>query len=160
MENKGRESTGRDRGKFAKGVSGNKAGRPKGSLNKWTLMLQEELQKDAELYIQKLKADALAGKPYAMKLVMQYLFGPPGRHVEIEPRELKKAEDMTQHGSDVIAMVAEGELTVEQGAGYLELMAHQRKTLEALEFETRLVELEHKEWEREQQEKEDREWRE
>jgi hypothetical protein len=60
-------------GKFPKGTSGNPAGRPRGSRNRSTVLIESLLQEEAEPLTRKLIEMAKAGDPIAMRLCMDRL---------------------------------------------------------------------------------------
>ena len=63
-------------GRFAKGVSGNPAGRPAGSRNSATLACETLLEGQAEALTQKAVELALAGDPVALKICIDRIFPP------------------------------------------------------------------------------------
>ena len=66
------ENTGEQQaGRFRKGQSGNPAGRPKGSLNKATIMAQALIDGQSEALTQTLIQMALERDPVAMRLSME-----------------------------------------------------------------------------------------
>lgn len=71
-DNTGEEQQTTKRGRpFAKGQSGNPAGRPAGSRNKTSLLAQELLDGDAEDIVRKVIEKAKEGDATAMRLVME-----------------------------------------------------------------------------------------
>ena len=69
---------------FAKGVSGNPAGRPMGSRNAATEMAQALLDGEADALVRKCVELALDGNPAAMKLCLERLVPRRGRSVKLE----------------------------------------------------------------------------
>jgi hypothetical protein len=64
-------------GQFAKGSSGNPAGRPKGSRNRATLLAEALLDGEAEALVRKLIEEALAGDRSLLKFCVQHILGKP-----------------------------------------------------------------------------------
>ncbi len=64
-------------GQFAKGSSGNPAGRPKGSKNRATLLAEALLDGEAEALVRKLIEEALAGDRSLLKFCVQHILGKP-----------------------------------------------------------------------------------
>jgi hypothetical protein len=66
-----------ERGQFAKGCSGNPAGRPKGSRNRAALLAEALLEGEAEALVRKLIEEALAGDRSLLKFCVQQILGKP-----------------------------------------------------------------------------------
>lgn len=83
----------RDNGKFAKGHSGNPAGRPVGSKS-LTDLLRQTLNQDGkrESIIDKVVALAIKGERWATELVWDRLEGKPLQVIDIEQRIIEAAE--------------------------------------------------------------------
>lgn len=107
--------------KWAKGQSGNPAGRPKGTKNKITLMkialegdLRTRLNKDAHAVLQKAVEMALAGDTAMIKLLVDKMI-PTSRSVDEEPTKerVQIFIDRLKDDRPVIAgkVISEGEFT-------------------------------------------------
>lgn len=70
------ENTGAIQGRFQKGQSGNPAGRPKGSLNRASIMVRELLADEAESITRKLIELAKNGEIAAIRLIVERLLPP------------------------------------------------------------------------------------
>ena len=114
-------------GGFAPGVSGNPAGRPRGSRNKTTIAVEALLEGQAEALTQKAIERALAGDATALRICMDRI-APPRRDRPTPfalPR-LKEAADARDAFAAVVRAVAEGELTPSEAvtlAGLIEQFA-------------------------------------
>jgi hypothetical protein len=97
-------------GKWGKGTSGNPAGRPRGSRNKSTLIMEQLLADNAEQLMQKAIADALEGDRHAMNLCLR-LF--PRRTEPAISFELGPTDTFEQNKaaiSNVLKAVASGQV--------------------------------------------------
>jgi hypothetical protein len=142
---------GRDNlGRFAKGVSGNPRGRPRGSLNAVTLMMRARLEEHAGEIVDALIREAVAGRAFALKMCMDRLM-PLGERVEAELPRVEEARDAMDASATVIEMTAEGALTVKEAGGMLGLMDVQRKAIETEKLAAQLDGLERRFNDRESQ---------
>lgn len=97
--------------KFVKGISGNPKGRPKGSKNKTTILLQS-IENDLEEIIEVVKKQALAGDTTSQKLLLDRLI--PTRkseHLCIDLPELQEANTYHEKSNVVLDAVALGKLS-------------------------------------------------
>lgn len=136
---------------FAPGQSGNPAGRPKGSRNRATVLLQSLLDGDGEEVVQRAIRDAKRGKGMALRLVMERLI-PPARSsvAAVDLPRIQRAEDVAQAASEVIAAASRGELTLAEAQEWLKLLDAQRKAIETEDLAVRLEVLEKAERQRRQ----------
>ena len=116
------------RGGFAKGVSGNPAGRPPGSRNRATLAVEALLEGEAEALTRKCIERALEGDGQALRICLDRL-APPRRDrpVSFALPALKEAADARDAFAAVVRAVAEGELTPSEAvtlAGLIEQFAN------------------------------------
>lgn len=134
----------RGRGKpFARGHSGNPAGRPAGSRNKATLAAETLLDGEAEELMRLAVARARAGSDAALKLCLDRILAPRReRAVRFAIPALDSPADLAAVMRAVIVAVAEGVLTPAEA---LEL-SHSAQTLmnaiEHSDFEERLLAVE------------------
>lgn len=126
--------------KFAKGVSGNPKGRPRGIADKRTA-LRELLTAHAEELVQKLVASALAGDMAALKLCIEKLLPTP--KASDEPVRI---EDLGATPADqartIITAAAEGRLSPDQAAAFVSAIAAQARVIEIDELARRVAALE------------------
>lgn len=127
---------------FAKGVSGNPAGRPAGSRNTATEMAQALLNGEAEALVRRCVELALDGNPAALKLCLERLVPRRGRAVKLELPAMENAADIAPAMAAIARAVAEGELSPYDGAELSRLVESWVRVLEAADFERRLAELE------------------
>src|ERR1051326_3283222 len=128
---------------FAKGESGNPNGRPKGSRNRLTVKLEELVFGRAEEIVQKVTEQALSGDQFAQKLYFERML-PKNltRPACFEMPPLPSAADLDDAMQAVIEEVASGDLTLEKGEKIRALIEFRFKTLEARDWERRLVNIE------------------
>jgi len=98
--------------RFQKGQSGNPAGRPPGSRNKSTVLLQSLLEGEAEAITRKVIALAKEGDMAAIKLCMDRL-APPRRSaaVECDLPPLADRDDALSALAALVAAVSAGDVT-------------------------------------------------
>lgn len=134
------KDTGRDRrGRFAKGNSG----KPLGSRNKTTQAAQGLLEGEAEQLTRKAIDAALEGHPAALRLCMERIL-PIKKEtpVSFAMPDMNKTTTAVQAAGALLAEVASGELTPNQGTQIMGLIESYQKIVEATELERRLSALE------------------
>lgn len=99
---------------FPTGQSGNPTGRPKGSLNKKTLVCKA-LDEASEAVTQSVIAKAKEGDMYAARLVLERIKPPLRPQSERVQFDLDAQAPLTAQGQQVLAAVAAGELDPETG---------------------------------------------
>ena len=127
---------------FAKGVSGNPAGRPVGSRNAATEMAQALLDGEADALVRRCIELALEGNPAAMKLCFERLVPRRGRSVKLELPAIESAADIAPAIGAITRAVAEGDLSPYDGAELSRIVESWVRALEVADFEHRLKELE------------------
>ena len=130
------DNTGRKQAsRFQKGVSGNPRGRPKGSLNKATIMAQALIDGQSEALTQTLIQMALEGEPTAMRLSMERLLAPRrDRPVSFQLRRIDSARDAAEAQSDIAAAVSSGRMTPAEGADLSKVLANAARAFEVAEL--------------------------
>ena len=132
-----------DGGRFPEGVSGNPAGRPRGSKNALTLALEELLDGEAQEITRKAIERAKAGDHHALKLVLDRILPMRrGRPVPFELPEVEGAADVTRAHGAVLKACAAGTLTPEEGAMIASILDAKRRSIEVEEITRRLAVLE------------------
>src|SRR6516164_8498812 len=122
-------------GRFEKGVSGNPAGRPRGSRNSATRACETLLEGQAEALTQKAVDMALAGDTVALKICIDRIF-PPRRDkpVEFPLPPINTARDAADVMASVMNAVATGQLTPADASEISKVVACTVKSFEAAEF--------------------------
>ena len=125
-------------GRFQPGRSGNPAGRPKGSLNRATIMAQALIDGQSEALTRTLIQMALEGEPTAMRLSMERLLAPrKDRPVAFQLRPIASARDAAEAQSDIAAAVSSGRMTPTEGADISKVLANAAKAFEVAELAER-----------------------
>ena len=103
---------------FQKGESGNPAGRPRGSRNRTTILMQDLLAGRAEAIGQKLVELAENGDITAIRICMDRL-APAGREepVDVGLPPIEEPADSVAAAQAIVAAVAAGDLTAAEAAG-------------------------------------------
>lgn len=128
---------------FKKGQSGNPAGRPPKTGPGRDVELRRMLQAKAPELINQVLTMALAGDLAALKMALDRVL-PAIKPVDQAVTIPIPGEDLVAAGQSILAAMASGQLTPEQGqrlAGVLEL---QRRLVETVELEQRISALEKK----------------
>lgn len=130
-------------GRFAPGVSGNPAGRPRGARDKRTEFLDALLGDDGEAIVAKLVQQARAGKPWALRVAVEKLLpARRDRRVEVKLPPVDSTESVCGAIAEVIQLAARGELTVDDAGAFLRLIDAQRKAIETNDLRVRIELLE------------------
>jgi hypothetical protein len=135
-----RKNATKTRGKpFAKG----NPGRPRGSRNKTTELAEKLLAEDVECVIEAVITTARNGDMTACKIILDRLVPiRRGRPIEIKLPSAIDAKGVAEAAAAIIAAVANGELTPEEGRILAEILEARRKAIETGEHERRLEALE------------------
>lgn len=134
---------------FQQGQSGNPAGRPRGSRNKSTILLQDTLDRSAERIVTIAAGMALDGNIGALRLCMDRLL--PRRKdepVACELPPLEKPADAVAAMRTIAAAVGAGDLNADEALKLAKVVHIYLEALEAHDFEERLTELEQMDVER------------
>jgi hypothetical protein len=128
---------------FQPGKSGNPKGRPKGSRNKSTLLLEALLDEQSAEVTRKCVDLALAGDSSALRLIMERIIPPRKyRTIEIDLPVIKNVDDL-QIAQDVVMQAASsGELTLDEANQLFVLLEARRKAMETQNLATRLQKIE------------------
>jgi hypothetical protein len=129
--------------RFQPGNTIGKAGRPQGSRNSATIALQALLDGEGEAITRKAIELAKAGDSTAMRLVIERLIPPTReRRVNLTLPKVTTASDVTGAIGAVLEAVASGELAPGEGQAIAGLLEAQRKSIETVQLEARVAELE------------------
>ena len=128
---------------FQKGESGNPAGRPRGSLNRTTVLMQSLLEANAEAIARKAIDLATGGDLTAIRICFDRLV-PARKHepIALELPRLDTAADTVTAASTIVAAVAAGELAPSEAADIAKAVDIYVRALATQQFEERLAKLE------------------
>jgi hypothetical protein len=128
---------------FKKGQSGNPDGRPKGSRNKATLLIERLLDDDAQSITKKAIELAKAGDSTAIRLCLDRIApARRDRHISFKLPKLEKPEHAVEAAAAIVEAVAGAELTPSEAAEMMKLVEGYTRILEAEDHEQRLRALE------------------
>ena len=128
---------------FEKGESGNPAGRPRGSRNRATLLMESLLADDAEAIGRKAIEMAKQGDMAAIRLCMDRLApARKGEPVAFEVPPLDKPADSVVAAAEIVAAVAAGELTPSEAAELAKVIDVYVRAIATKAFDERLAKLE------------------
>src|SRR5262245_61416559 len=128
---------------FQKGQSGNPSGRPRGALNRATVLAQELLSARVESIAGKLIELAEGGDMRAIRVCMERLM-PVIKHqpIAVELPPIENAADSVEAVASIAAAVAAGELTATEAAELAKVVDVYVGALASRGFEERLSKLE------------------
>ena len=130
--------------RFQPGQSGNPQGCKTGSRHKSTLLLEKMMADDGQDVVRSVISAAKGGDMVAARLVLDRICPPrKGRAIQIDLPTISRAEDVLQALAAVVAAVADGEVTPEEGQIVSGMLEVQRRTIETVDLEQRLAALEH-----------------
>ena len=128
---------------FAKGVSGNPAGRPFGSRNKATMLALQLLEGEAEALTRKAVERALEGETTALRLCLERLIPPrKGRPIGLDLPAVTSTKDLATGFAALMAALARGDLTPDEAQAVATLLEQHRRVLETADLEQRVSALE------------------
>jgi Family of unknown function (DUF5681) len=128
---------------FQKGQSGNPAGRPRGALNRATVLAQELLAARVESIAGKLIELAERGDMRAIRVCMDRL-APVIKHqpIAVELPPIERPADSVEAAASIAAAVAAGELTATEAAELAKVVDVYVGALASRGFDERLSKLE------------------
>ena len=128
---------------FQKGQSGNSSGRPRGSLNRATVLAQELLSARVESIAGKLIELAEGGDMRAIRVCMDRL-APVIKHqpIAVELPPIEKPADSVEAAASIAAAVAAGELTATEAAELAKVVEVYVAAVNSKGFDERLTKLE------------------
>lgn len=126
---------------FEKGHSGNPAGRPRGSRNRVTSLVQALADGRTEAIAQKAAEMAEAGDPRMIELFLKQPLRQE-RPVTFDMPEILAAADAVKVTLSVLKEVSAGEMTLAEAERVMALVKLHLETLEARDFDQRICLLE------------------
>jgi len=128
---------------FQRGQSGNPSGRPRGALNRATVLAQELLAARVERIAGKLIELAEGGDMRAIRVCMDRLM-PAIKHqpIAVELPPIENAADSVEAVASIAAAVAAGELTATEAAELAKVVDVYVRALDGKGFDERLSKLE------------------
>jgi hypothetical protein len=141
---KKQENTGENTAmRFQKGQSGNPAGRPRGALNRATLLAQELLSARVESIAGKLIELAEGGDMRAIRVCMDRLVPAiKDQPIAVELPPIEKPADSVEAAASIAAAVAAGDLTAAEAALLAKVVDVYVRALDSKGFNERLTKLE------------------
>lgn len=128
---------------YQPGQSGNPSGRPAGSRNATTLAVEALLEGQAEAITQRVVTAALGGDMAAIKLVMDRVApARKSRLLQLDLPDVSDARGVALSQAMVVAAVAGGEISTDEGMALSGLLEARRRALETEQLEMRLQRLE------------------
>ena len=129
--------------RFQQGQSGNPSGRPRGALNRATVLAQELLSARVERIAGKLIELAEGGDMRAIRVCMDRL-APVVKHqpIAVELPPIEKPADSVEAAASIAAAVAAGELTATEAAELAKVVDVYVRALDGKGFDERLTKLE------------------
>src|ERR1019366_9049807 len=104
-------------GQWARGASGNPAGRPVGSRNQSTVFVEQLLLPHQEALVEKTIELALKGDPFALRLCLERLYPvPKERRIDLPLPEVRNAAEATAALSTILTGVGEGQIPPARGS--------------------------------------------
>jgi hypothetical protein len=135
----------RVRGRFARGTSGNPAGRPRGSRNRTSALCADLLSASSAEIFGKVIALAKKGDGVALKLCVDRLLpirAARDRAVELVLPAAESAADLVRAAAVVIDRAAVGEITLSEAKEFMALLDQQRRSIETSDLAVRIEALE------------------
>lgn len=123
-------------GRFAKGVSGNPAGRPRGARNKVTIAVETLLGGQPDGLAQVAVAKALKGNMAALRICMDRIApAPKSVAIEFDLPPITCAADAVKASAAVLVATAAGELTPDEATRVMALITAHKALVERAEQE-------------------------
>jgi hypothetical protein len=128
---------------FCKGQSGNPAGRPPGSRNRATIMVQNLLEDAAENIARRAAQLAEDGNVAAIRMCMNRL-SPVGRHntVALELPPIQSAQDCLRATSAILTGIANGDIAPSAAMQIARVIDVHLRAISTHDFHLRLTKLE------------------
>jgi|SRR5579871_393734 len=131
------------KGRFAKGASGNPAGRPPGSRNKASLLMEALLEDEVEQLTRKAIELAVAGDTLALRLCLDRILPPrKDRPINLSLHPIETMPQVCSAMSTVMAAIGDGRITPAEGETLAKILTVQTTLLKTDDLERRIEELE------------------
>ena len=118
-------------------------GRPPGSKNKTTRMLEQLIEGQGEQFVEKLKELALAGDVTCLRIIIDRLIpARKGQPISVNMPPLNSPKDVLSATSSVLTAIRDGELTPEEVTALCMLIDRSIRAIEVNDLSKRLDELE------------------
>jgi Family of unknown function (DUF5681) len=131
-------------GQFAKGTSGNPAGRPPGSRNQSTLLLESLLEGEAYELGRKAIELAKGGDVRALQLCMDRMLPPrKDRPVIFDLRPIQNLDDISVAMMGILAAISEGNITPLEGEAISRILTSYSEVMVNQDLQQRVEKLEH-----------------
>ena len=146
MNNDTATTGGKQGNRFAKGKSGNPAGRPQGARHAALVALDAIGSAAATAILERVILDAKAGDIRSSEIVLGRIWpARKGRAITLPLPDVKTAADVTRAMATVIDAMSSGDLSPDEAAAVSAVIEGQRKAIETESLEARIAALEAKE---------------
>ena len=130
-------------GRWKKGASGNPAGRPSGSRNKATLVIEQLLDGEAEDLCRQAINLAKKGNIQALRLCLERVIPiRKERSIELDLPPAQNTQDLAANLQRIVVAVGEGRITPGEAQALSEVVSSQAHLFETADMERRLQALE------------------
>ncbi len=130
-------------GQFSKGTSGNPSGRPTGSRNHSTVLMESLLAGEAERLTRKAIELALAGDITALRLCLERLIPPrKDRPIHLLLPPLENVQQICEAMAKVSAAIGEGGITPSEGEVISTILEKHKDVMVTADLERRMDEYE------------------
>src|SRR5450631_4031549 len=127
----------------SRGASADPTGKPSGARHKTTIIAEKLMQADAAEVIRTVIQKAKDGDMVAARIVVDRICPiRKGAPVSLELPSVKTAEDIAEAVGALLREMAAGEITPDEASIIASVLDVRRRTIETMEFEQRLSELE------------------
>jgi Family of unknown function (DUF5681) len=146
MSGAAENTAGKQRGRpFARGQSGNPAGKPRGACNKVTVAVESLMGEYGPQVTARVVKRACEGDMAAARLVLERIAPPRrGRAVHLKMPELGDAPSVMNAHAALLRAVAAGKVTPEEAEPVSAMLGAHLKAVETVDIDRRLRELESK----------------
>jgi phage terminase large subunit-like protein len=129
-------------GRWKKGASGNPAGRPSGSRNKATLIIEQLFDGEAEDLCRKAINLAKRGSIPALRMCLDRLPARKERPIDLEMGPVQSAADLPEAFQRIMAAVSEGRITPGEAQAMSDILDSQARAINSADIERRVQGLE------------------